>query len=138
MSIELRPFRRRQTGRRLVKKDEPRRARKRQRDLELALLAIGQFRHQPVLDRRQMDRLNQVLGGMDERVVAARPKERKSAARDATAGEVNVVEHRQAGKKGGDLIGPPQSAADSLLGRKVGHVLAKEADRSRRSAGSRR
>ena len=47
MSIEFRPLGRRKPGRRLVEEDEARRAGQRQRDLELALLAIGQFRDQP-------------------------------------------------------------------------------------------
>ena len=97
ISTSSRPFGRRQAGGRLVEQDEARRAGERQRDLELALLAIGEFRHQPVLDRGQMHRLNEVLGGMDERVVAARAEATKAPARDAAAGEIDIVEHHRPG-----------------------------------------
>ena len=73
---EFCPLGRRQPGRRLVEQEETRRASERERHLELALLPIGQFRNQPILDGRQMDRLNEILGGVNERVIAARLNER--------------------------------------------------------------
>ena len=75
-----------------------------------------------------------VLGGMHQRVVAARTKQRKASARNAAAGEIDIVVHRQAGEQRGNLVGAAQAAADALVGRKVGDVLAEEAD----GAGGRR
>ena len=43
---QLEPLGRRQPGRRLVEQDEARRARERERDLELALLAMGELGNQ--------------------------------------------------------------------------------------------
>src|SRR3984957_13355336 len=80
---ELSPFRRRKPSRRLVEQDEARRARERQCNLELTLLAVGQFRHEPVLDWGQMNRLDEGLGRVDERVITTWPNERVTAARDS-------------------------------------------------------
>jgi hypothetical protein len=57
-----------------------------------------------------MDRLNEVLRRLHERVIAARPNEREAAARDAAAGEIDVVEHGEAGKQRRYLIGAAQPA----------------------------
>ena len=92
---------------------------------------MGEFGDQPVLDRAQMHRLDEVLGRMDERVVGARADHRKSPARNAAAGEIDVVEHGQARKQRGDLIGAAQAAPDALIGREGGDVLAEEPDRAR-------
>ena len=78
-----------------------------------------------------MDRLDEGLGRVDERVVTTRPNERVAAARDPANGQIYVVEHGEAGEKRGDLVGPTQSAADSLIGREEGDVFAEKADCSR-------
>ena len=49
---QIATLRRRQARRRLVEQDEARRAGERERDLELALLAIGQFADQTILVAR--------------------------------------------------------------------------------------
>ena len=131
---EVGPLGRRQARRRLVEQDEARRARQSERDLELALLAIGQLADQPILDGGEVDGVDQALGGMLERVVAARPPQREAVPRDAPAGEVDIVDHRQPGEERGDLIGAPEAAADALMRRESRHVLAEEADH----AGARR
>src|SRR5260370_41952871 len=53
------------------------------------------------------------------------------AARDAATREIDVVEDGNAGEERGNLIGAAQSATDSLVGRKCGHVRAEKAYRSR-------
>src|SRR6202790_2633990 len=121
---------RRQTGGRFVEQDETRRAGKRERDFKLALLTVGELGYPATLHRGQMHRLDQIVGRLHQRVVAARPKWREAAARNATAGEVDVVVNVQARKQRGNLIGAPKAAADALIRRKVGHVLAEEADRA--------
>src|SRR3984885_4408363 len=78
-----------------------------------------------------MDRLDEGLGRVDERVITTRPNERVTAARDSANGEIHVVEHGEAREKRGDLVGPTQTAADPLVGWKEGHVFAEEANCSR-------
>ena len=56
---QLEPLGRREPCRRLVEQDEARRAGERERDLELALLAVGEFRNALLLDGGQMHRLHQ-------------------------------------------------------------------------------
>src|SRR5260370_38990448 len=128
---EFGPLGRRKPGGRLVEQYEARRARKRQGDRELTLLAVGEFRRQPGPDRREVNRLDQVFRRLDKRVIAARPDNRIPAARDAATREIDVVEDGNAGEERGNLIGAAQSATDSLVGRKCGHVLAEKSDRSR-------
>ena len=77
-----------------------------------------------------MHGLHEVLGRLHQRVVAARAQQREAPARDAAAGEIDVVEHRQAGEQRRDLVGAAQAAADALMRREMRHVLAEEADRA--------
>ena len=81
-----------------------------------------------------MDRLHEIFGRVHQRVVLTGAEEREAPARDAAAGEVDVVVDGEAGKQRGDLVGPAQAAADALVGREVRDVLAEEAD----GAGGRR
>src|SRR5207244_8091028 len=57
---------------------------------------------------------------------------REACARDAAAGEIDIVLHREAGKQCGNLVGAAQAAPNALIGRKVGNILAEEADGARR------
>ena len=115
-------------GRRLVEQDEARRAGQCQRDLQLPLLAVAERRHQRVGDAVEMH-------GVDDRfrlhhvdVVTARTQQRKAPPRDAAAGEKDAVADAQAAEQLRDLIGAPHAAADALMRRQVGDVLAEEAD----------
>src|SRR5205814_1716960 len=56
----------------------------------------------------------------------------KASARNAAAGEIDIVLYGEAREQGGNLVGPAQTPADSLIGREMGDVFAEEADRSRR------
>ena len=60
ISISSRALGRRQARGGLVEQDEARRAGERERDLELALLAVGELGDLAVPDRGQMHRLRQV------------------------------------------------------------------------------
>ena len=126
---QLGAFGRRQPGGRFVEQDEARRAGERQRDLELALLAVAQFGDKLILHGGEVDGLHEVLGRIHQRVVAARPQQREAPARNAAAREIHVVDHRKAGEQRGDLIGAAQAPPDALVRREVRHVLAEEADR---------
>ena len=98
---ELAPLGRREAGGRLVEQDEARRAGERERDLELALLAVAELGDE--LCRCTPSRCTAWMrfsAAGDERVVAARAQQREAAARDAAAGEVDVVEHRQPAEQG--------------------------------------
>src|SRR6185437_5921642 len=95
------------------------------------LLAVTQFGNQPILDVAEMHGLNQVLGGLNQRVGEAWTKQREASARNPAAGQVDIVDHRQARKQRGNLIGAAQAAADALIRRKGGDVLAEEADSAR-------
>src|ERR1700722_19202774 len=68
------------------------------------LLSIGEPRDEPVLDRRQMDGLNERIRGLDERVAATGRNERVAAARNAATREIDIVENGQAREKRGDLV----------------------------------
>src|SRR5262245_40772953 len=118
----------REAGGRLVEQDEAGRAGQRQGDLELALLAVAEFAYQPIAHLLQVHGLDQVLGRLQEGVAGARADQREAPARDAAAGEIDVVEHGEAGEQRGDLVGAAQAAADALVRREVRHVLAEEAD----------
>ena len=102
----------------------------RERDFQLALLTVGELGDAALLHRGQMHRLDQIVGRLHQRVVAARTKRREAAARNAAAGKVDVVVNGEPRKQRGNLIGAPKAAADALKGRKVGHVLAEESDRA--------
>jgi hypothetical protein len=56
------------------------------------------------------------------------PKEAVAAARDPGDGEEQIVAHRELPKQQRGLIGAAQAAADPLMRRQVGHILAEEAD----------
>ena len=71
MSTSSAPLGRREPGGRLVEQDEARRAGERERDLELALLAVGQLGDALLLHGGQMDRLHESVGRMHQRVVCA-------------------------------------------------------------------
>ena len=85
-------------------------------------------RDELVLHVGQVHGLHEVLGRLHQPVVAARAQQREAPARDAAAGEIDVVDHRQAGEQRRDLIGAAQAAPDALVRREVRHVLAEEAD----------
>src|SRR5258708_6364467 len=116
----------RQAGGRFVEQDETRRAGERERNFELALLTVGEFGDAALFHRGQMYRLHQIVGRLHQRVIAVRPKRREAAARNATAGEVDVVVNGEPRKQRGNLIGTAEAAADALIGWKGGHVLAAE------------
>jgi hypothetical protein len=101
-----------------VEQDETRRPGQRERDLELALLADG----------GQVHGLYQRLRRMHKRVVPARPQQREASARNAAAGEIDVVLHGKPSEQRGNLVGAAQAAADALIGREMRDVLAEEAD----------
>jgi len=96
---QLAPLGWRQPGCRLVEQNETRRPRQCQRDFELTLLSMRELRHALLLDRGQMHRLDQEIGRMHQRVVGARPQRREPSTGNATAGEIDVVLYRQAGKQ---------------------------------------
>jgi hypothetical protein len=100
----------------------------------ISLLAVGEFGDTPLLHRAEMHRLHKIVGRLHQCVVAARPERREPVARDAAAGEVDVVMDGQPRKQCGNLVGASQPPADPLIGRKVGHVLAEKPD----GAGGRR
>src|SRR5262245_4731755 len=131
---QLLPLGRRQAGCRLIEQNEARRAGERERDFELALLAVAQFRNTLILHIRQMYRLDESERRLHQSVVAPRPQHREASARDAPAGEIDVVDHREAGEQRRNLVGAAQAAANALVRREARHVLAEEAD----GAGTRR
>src|SRR6201998_228991 len=104
---------RRQAGGRFVEQDEARRAGKREGDFKLTLLTMGEFGDPALFHRGQMDRLDQIVGRLQQHVVAARPKWREAVARNTTAGQIDVVEDGQPRKQRGNLIGAPKAAADA-------------------------
>ena len=61
-------------------------------------------------------------------VGGARTQQRKAPPRDAAAGEEDAVADAQAAEQLRDLVGAPHAAADALMRRQVGDVLAEEAD----------
>src|SRR5690606_10576812 len=105
----------REASRRLIEENEAGRARERQGDLQLTLLSIGKLRNQRLPAVLQMHRLDQVMGGLHQRIAAARPKQGKAAPGDAAAGEIDVVDHAEAGEEQRNLIGPAQAAADPFM-----------------------
>src|SRR5215475_4606801 len=58
----------------------------------------------------------------------ARPDERKAPTRDTAASKEYAVADGEAPEELRDLVGAAQPAADALVRRKVGDVLAEEAD----------
>ncbi len=118
---------RRQARRRFVEQDEARRAGERQRDFELPLLAVRQFADQTVGHRFEMHERDQIGDRLHDRVAARGADEGETAARDAAAGEIDVLAHGQpreqaakSGRCGAARGGCARAAAD-------GHVLAEEA-----------
>jgi hypothetical protein len=81
----------RQAGGRFVEQDEARRTGERERDLQLALLAVSEFGDAPLLDRRQMHRLDQIVGRLHQCVIGARSDRREAAARNAAARQIDIV-----------------------------------------------
>src|SRR5262245_1661784 len=128
---QLRPLFGRQASGRLVTQAETRCAGQRQGDLELALLSVAQLPHQAVADILQVHGLDQALCRLQQGVTGARADQRKAPARDAAAGEIDVVEHRQAGEQRRNLVGAAQAAADTFVWWKMSYVLAKEANGTR-------
>ena len=128
---ELAPLGGREPGGGLVEQDEARRPRERERDLELALLAIGELGDPGVAHRRQPHRLDQLVGLGGEGVAPPRAQEREAPSRDAPTGEIDVVRHREPGEEQADLISPAQTAPDALIGGENRHILAEEPDGAR-------
>ena len=121
---QLAPLGRRQPRRRLVEQYEARRTRERERDLELALLAVRQLGDEGLALVRQMHGIHELLGRMHQRFVATRPHERVATARDTTAGEIDVVDDGEPGEQQRDLVGASETPADALVRGKHSHVLA--------------
>ena len=111
---------------------------KRQRHLELALLAMAERGHRRFQHLVEMGQLRDPLRLRHGGVVAARPQQREPLPRDAAAGDKDAVDHREPTEQLRDLVGPPQAAPDPLMHRERGDVLAEEADPPRASAGNRR
>ena len=107
-----------------------RRAGERQRDFKLPLLAVTQCRHQRVAHGLQMHRVQDRFRLHHGAIVGARTRQREASARDAAAGEIDVFAHGQPRKQQRDLVSAPQPAADALVRREGGDVLAEEADRA--------
>ena len=78
-----------------------------------------------------MRQRNQIDDRLHDRVARAGADEREAAARDAAAGEVDVVAHAEPGEQQRNLVGAAKSAADTLVRRQRRHVLAEEPHRSR-------
>ncbi len=93
---EIAALGRRQARRRLVEQNEARRAGERQRDFELALLAVREFADQTIRHRFEMHERNQIGDRLHDRVACARAQEREAAARHAAAGEIDVLAHGEA------------------------------------------
>ena len=64
-------------------------------------------------------------------VVGARARERKAAAGNAAAGEIDGIANAEPAKQLRYLVGPPQSAADPFLHRQRGDVFVEKADTPR-------
>ena len=123
---------RRQPRRGFVEQHEARRAGQRQRDLELALLAIGEFADQAVLFVGQVHGLDQQFRCEHECIVGAGPEQRETVSRNTAAGQIDVVHHAQPGEERGYLVGAAQAPADALMGREDRYILAKKPDQARR------
>ncbi len=75
-----------------------------------------------------MHRLHEIVGRVHQGIVLSRTQKREASARDAAAGEIDVVLYGEAREQRRDLVGPAQPAADALIGREVRDVLAEETD----------
>ena len=94
ISTSSRPLRRRQARGRLVEQDEARRAGQRQRDLELALLAMASSPTRRSLARPvRCTASTSISAALQQGIVGARADQREAASRNAAAGEIDVVEH---------------------------------------------
>ena len=79
----------------------------------------------------QMDEANEVGDRLHHGVGGARADEREAAARAAAAGEIDVVAHGEVLEQQRNLVGAAQAAANALVRRQQGDVLAEETHRSR-------
>ena len=93
---------------------------------------MRQFADEAIGDRFQMNERNEVGDRLHDRVACARADEGKAAAGNAAAGEIDVLAHREPLEQQRNLVGAPKSAADALVRRQCGHVLAEETHRARR------
>ena len=123
---------RRQARRRLVEQDEARRAGERQRNFELALLTMRQFADESIGNRFEVNERDEIRHRLHDGVARPRADEREAAARDAAAGQINVLANGEVGEQQRDLVGATKSAADAFVRRQPCHVLAEKTHRSRR------
>ena len=93
---------------------------------------MGQFADQAVLLVGQMHSLDQHFRGMHQCIVGAGPDQRETVSRNTAAGEIDVVHHAQSGEERGYLVGAAQAPANALVRREDRHILAEEADQTRR------
>ena len=108
----------RQAGGGLVEQDQPRRAGQRHADLELALLAVRQARHQALRPRTAGARARAARRSRAREGCAARGRRKlEAAARDAAHGKEKIVADREVAEQQRRLVGAPQSHADAVVGR---------------------
>src|SRR5271156_4393431 len=123
---EIASLRRRQTRGRLVEQDESRRAGQRQRDLELALLAVAQDRDRGLQDVVEMNGVSDRSRLRHRGVAVRRTQQRKPASGNASTSDEDAVDDGQAAEQLTDLIGASQPAPNSFMHGKVGDVFAEE------------
>ena len=114
---------------------QPRRAGEGERDLELALLAMGEVPHRRVALGREAHRLQhgeRALG--DLRVAAHGPVHVVLHGRQRLRGEQAVVQHGQAREQVGDLVRAREPERGPPVRRQPRHVAAEERDGPRARA----
>jgi hypothetical protein len=120
-------------GRRLVEQQHRRPARERQRDLELALLAVAQARHRPVAAVDQPHLREHVVRLGEQRAVRRRRAQAlEPAAALGLQREPHVLAHRQRAEQVVLLERAPDAELAARLGRLVGDVDVAQEDASRR------
>ena len=97
---ELRALARRESRGRLVEQDEAWGAGERERDLELALLAVAQLRDQAIAHVGEVHRLDEIDRRLHEGIVAGGRSSEKRPRETPRHAEVDVVEHTEVPEQG--------------------------------------
>ena len=114
--------------RRLVEAQQPGLGRQRDPDFEIALLAVRQVGRQLVRLARKTNRLQHLLGLLDDVAIAAVVGQHAPTVAPRLRGDPDILEGGGVGKEVGDLIRSGDAPMRDPIGREPGDFAAVEQD----------